>query len=131
MRIVRSLGPPYERLLAHQQRPILLARGRSGRGEAIPGNGWDQHVRAMPGRFDPLLYDAGRFLAAIGDVLGTSAARATVCHEAVVIEAVAPRHIRSVLAGQRSEGTISAQLTKPVRYAKAVEGGRGFRCGEN
>jgi hypothetical protein len=64
----------------------------------------------MPGRLDPLLYDAGRFLAAIGDVLGASAARSTVRHEAVVIEVVAPRHIRSVLAGQRSEGTIRAQL---------------------
>src|SRR6187549_3233424 len=81
----------------------------------------------MPGRVDPLLDDAGRFLAAIGDVLGASAARATVRHEAVVIETVAPRHIRSVLAGQRSEGTVRAQLTKTVRCAKAVERGRGFR----
>jgi len=121
----------HERLLAHQQRPVFLARRRSGRGEAVAGKAWDQHVPAMPGRVDPLLDDAGRFLAAIGDVLGASAARAAVRHEAVVIEAVAPRHVRSVLAGQRSEGAIRAQLTKPMRCAKAVERGRGFRRAGN
>ena len=67
----------------------------------------------------------------LGDVLGASAARGTVRHEAVVIEVVAPRHIRSVLAGQRSEGTIRAQLAKPVLCAKAVERGCGFRCAGN
>jgi len=31
--------------------------------------------------------------------------------EAVVVEAVAPRHVGSVLAGERGEGTVGAQLT--------------------
>ena len=71
----------------------------------LPEGEFGIHVFAMAGRVDPLLDHAGALLAAIGDVLGASAARGTVRHEAVVIEIVAPRHIRSVLAGQRSEGT--------------------------
>src|SRR5262245_4648482 len=85
----------------------------------------------MPRRVDPLLDDAGGFLAPIGDILGACAARAAAIHEAVVVEAVAPRHVSSVLAGERGEGTVGAQLTEPVRCAEAVERGRGFRCAQN
>ena len=74
----------------------------------------------MPGRVDPLLDDAGGFLASIGDILGACAARAAVSHEAVVVEAVAPRHVGGVLASERGEGTVGAQLTGRA-CAEAVE----------
>src|SRR4051812_37444133 len=102
------------RLLANLQRPVFLSRRRCRGSEAVAGEARDQHVLAMPGRVDPLLDDAGRVLAAIGDVLGARAARAAVVHEAVVVEAVAPRHVAGMLARERRQGGVGAQLAEAV-----------------
>src|SRR3954469_11077129 len=85
----------------------------------------------MAGRIGPLLDDAGGLLTAIGDILCACAARAAASHEAVVVEAVASRHVGSVLAGERGEGTVCTQLSEPVRCAEAVERGGGFRRTRN